>query len=271
MPFDLNISFSGQCLFAPEAVSGNTGRMHVLLPNPKDHKHGADRHVAVVGFDTAHLRGGDIGLDGTVAMMPLKGSTLAWGDAAASLDFKDTKILNLKDVTGEQINPKYLSGGPYPELVARVTLGAGRFGQPAEGAFWFFKEEEPRELTHRVEWKIADAGDASLTLHPLDFKGASATRPVILYPIPEGERQVIGLFVHHIPSSDLPPDPEQHHEPEIGEEAPHFRTYYRLFDPPVRGHAPRYAGIMAETATPSGASVERGGSPFNCMVVGSWP
>ena len=49
MAFTLRITFSGLCLFVPEASGGGTtGRMHVLMPGMFGHHHaGADRHVPV--------------------------------------------------------------------------------------------------------------------------------------------------------------------------------------------------------------------------------
>jgi hypothetical protein len=270
MSFDLRINFSGQCMFAPERVSDEfRGRMHVLFPNSAAH-HGADRHVPIIAFDTVHLRENSAsrtGRDETTAVLPLRGCALKWDGADADLSFPaDTPIPNLKEVTGKSVESTLLTTKESGALAARITFGTGKMEPSDEGADWEWITGEPRRFTHRVDWIIPNAGESFLDLRLVDFKGVPvpAIKPLKLFPLFNGTRDVIDLSMHHIPSGDLPPDGEVHHTPELGSEAPHFSNYYSLFSRPVKMRVPRFAG-------PGSSGGGKGGSPFNCMIAGTWP
>lgn len=125
MAFTLRITFSGLCLFVPEAAeSGATeGRMHVLMPRMFC---GPDRHVAAVAYDTGHLAEGGTPT-GATAMISISGQQVvpvAGETAALALC---SHIVDLREITQRPVDPDALgadtsagSGGPASFAPSRI-------------------------------------------------------------------------------------------------------------------------------------------------------
>ncbi|HEU0080351.1 MAG TPA: hypothetical protein VFQ76_22070, partial [Longimicrobiaceae bacterium] len=235
MAFTLRINFSGLCMFVPQPASGE---MLVLLPQPRGHTHGADRHVAVLGFDTAHLRGSATTRDGITALKRLAGLNLTLLGAGAENLIVCSEIVNLRSVTGKPAS----TAANARTMVARVVLRAGKMSGIAPGACWEWDAGKFRHLANEAEWKI-DSSDASLVVPVSDFAG-NALPPLQFFPItPASGTPFIDLIVHHVPVGDLPPEPDPiQHEPDFGAQPGHFLAYYSLFAGAVPVRLPRYWG-----------------------------
>ncbi|HEX2094873.1 MAG TPA: hypothetical protein VHG28_20910 [Longimicrobiaceae bacterium] len=234
------------------------------MPRPRGHTHGADRHVAVLGFDTAHLRENSTGGDGITALKRLAGLTLTLaGTGAASLGIC-SEIVNLRAVTGKPVAP----AANARTMVARVVLRSGEMSGVAPGACWEWEPGTFRHVAHQAEWKI-DSDDTSLILPVSDFAG-STLAPLQLYPLPTGGTPAINLIVHHVPAGELPPEPDPiRHAPEFGAPADHFLAYYSLFGGAVPVRLPKFWGTGEDcprTSTCTLLEIDKGGSPFNCML-----
>lgn len=271
MAFTLRITFSGLCLFVPEAsATGGTGRMHVLLPGMFGHcHHGADRHVPVLSYDAGYLVPGGPSL-GVPALALLDGTTMTpVGGEAASLSLC-SQIVDLKQVTGRGVDPDHLGADLRRKLVSRITLGAGGMTRVSPGACWEWRPGEFRPMAHRVEWEIADLPGDSFTFVAEPLGGGGVARNLgTLYPR-DGR---IHVEVMHDPQAELPPAPmDMDHEnpPMPGDPAKHFTAYYGLFGGPVPIVNPRYWGTLAECPEFTGGCPvippELGGRVYTCTV-----
>jgi hypothetical protein len=273
MAFTLRITFSGLCLFVPEAPNGGTtGRMHVLMPGMFGHHHaGADRHVAVLGYDAGALVQGGPAL-AVPAMARLTGYALSFGGGdTASLQLCG-HIPDLKEITGKSVDPDHLAGDTRKKLVSRVTLGAGSITRVAPGVCWEWRPGEFRPIAHRVEWEIPDMEGDRLTIVGTPLGGGGASKPLgTLFPT----NGLLSLDVFHETVENLPPDPlPAEHQPTLmtGEHPPHFAAFYELFGGPVPMLIPRYAGKLADcppVANPCQAlPPDMGLTAYLCLVGG---
>jgi hypothetical protein len=272
MAFTLRITFSGLCLFAPEAAGGGTtGRMHVLLPGMFGHHHdGVDRHVAVLSYDAGALVQGGPPL-GVPAMARLTGHALSFGGGdTASLQLCG-HIPDLKAVTDQAVDPDTLAGDTRQKLVSRVTLGAGSITGVAPGVCWEWQGEF-RPIAHQVRWEIPNMEGDRLTVVATPLGGGGVSRPLgTLFPT-DG---LLSVSVLHETVENLPPDPlPAEHQPELrpGEQPRHFAAYFGLFGGPVPMVIPRYWGKLADCpplANPCTAlPPDMGLTAFGCIVAG---
>ncbi len=273
MAFTLRITFSGLCLFVPEAVSGGpTGRMHVLMPGMYGHHHhGSDRHIPVLSYDAGYLvPGGPV--IGVPALAKLTGRQVnpVPGESA---DLKLCgSIVDLREITGKAVDPDHLRGDRKRKLVSRMTLGAGRITRVAPGVCWEWRPGEFRPIAHRVEWEIPDVQGDALTVTALPLGGGGVTRPLgKLFPT-DGR---LSLEVFHETTENLPPDPlpmEHQAVPKPGDHPRHFAAFYGVFGGPVPMLLPRYWGKLGD-CPPMENPCEAlpptmGGSAYACLVAG---
>jgi hypothetical protein len=277
MPFDVKINFSGLCLFAPEP-GGTVGpdRMHVLMPKVAHHTHGPDRHIPVVYFDVAHLSPTPMPLKNIFAQVLLRGHTMELGSGGATLALC-SQMANLKEVTGRDAKPNLFGSDPDKRLDSRVTLSGGSMTAASEGYCWEWDPGVVRRISHQVEWTIPGLTTLPLQLEAIDAETTNARTLPPLYPVAGDAGDVIYLYIHHVPSAELPPDQDKGHELMPGQETPHFSAYYSLFGGPVPTRVPRYWSKMSDaqpTSTPcpvlSGWRGPRGEGAYNCMVAGAW-
>jgi hypothetical protein len=250
--------------------------MSVLLPKPRGHSHGADRHIPVLGFDTAHLRSNEQKADKITAVTLLTAYTLNFRGSGADLTICP-EVVNLRSVTGRPVDTDHLWKDEKRKLVSRVALDDGKMTGVRAGACWEWNPGQYRHLAHQVEWSIEYPNDTNLVLQLCDFEERVLKTLQPLYPItPVGGSPEISLIVHHVPAGELPPDPEQDaHEPGFGMEPEHFRSYYSVFGGGVPVRLPKYWGRGGDCERPISStcspSLGKGGSPFNCMLAGDWP
>ena len=274
MAFTLRITFSGLCLFVPEAAPpGTTGRMHVLMPGMFGHHHaGAHRHVAALSYDAGALvQGGP--LLGVPAMARLTGYTLSFGGGDAADLRLCPQIPDLKEITSQRVDPDHLADDTRRKLVSRVTLGAGRMTRVAQGVCWEWRPGEFRPIAHRAEWEIPNIDADRLTIVATPLGGGGASLPLgTLFP----SDGLLSLTVYHDTVENLPPDPlPAEHQPTLmpGEHAPHFAAYYGLFGGPVQMVLPRYWGKLSDCPPMEGGCEplppDLGGSAIGCIMAGA--
>lgn len=273
MAFTLRITFSGLCLFVPEAAGGGgTGRMHVLMPGMFGHHHcGSDRHVPALSYDAGALVQGGPAL-GVPAMARLTGYTLSFGGG----DTADLRLCghipDLREVTGRGVDVDHLTADTRRKLVSRVTLGAGRITRVAPGVCWEWRPGEFRPIAHRVEWEIPNVDADRLTVIATPLGGGSGAKSLgTLFPA-DG---LLSLTVYHDTVENLPPDPlPAEHQPVLrpGEHPPHFSAFYSVFGGPVPIMLPRFWGKLADCpAPPNGCDLlppDMGGSAYGCVAAG---
>ncbi|HEX6368495.1 MAG TPA: hypothetical protein VF006_06175 [Longimicrobium sp.] len=273
MAFNLRITFSGLCLFVPEApTGGTTGRMHVLLPGMFGHHHaGADRHVAALAYDAGALVQGGPAL-GVTALARLTGYALSFGGGDSADLQLCGHIPDLREITGQSVDPDHLAADTRKKLVSRVTLGAGQITGVAPGVCWEWKPGEFRPIAHQVRWEIPNVDADRLTVvgTPLGGGGASKTLGT-LFPT-DGQ---LNLTVLHETVENLPPDPlPADHQPALmpGEHPRHFAAFYGLFGGPVPMRIPRYWGKLADCppiANPCTAiPPDMGATAYGCLIGG---
>ena len=273
MAFTLRITFSGLCLFVPEAVnSGPAGRMHVLMPGMFCHHHaGADRHICALGYDAGSLVQGGPAM-GVTSLATLTGHTLSFGGGdTASLQLCG-HIPDLKEITGRPVDPDHLADDTRKKLVSRVTLGAGRITRVAPGVCWEWRPGEFRPIAHKVEWEIPEMEGDSLTIVATPLGGGGASRQLgTLYP----RNGRLDLNVFHDTTENLPPDPvpvDHQPVPMQGEQPKHFAAFYGVFGGPVPTLLPRYWGKLSDcpaVANPcEPLPPEMGGTPYTCVIGG---
>jgi hypothetical protein len=274
MPFTLRITFSGLCLFVPEAVpgGGTTGRMHVLMPGMFGHHHaGPDRHIPALSYDAGSLVQGGPAL-GVHAMVRLTGYTLSLGDGdTASLQLCP-QIPDLREITNQPVHPDHLADDTRQKLVSRVTLGAGGMTRVAPGVCWEWRPGEFRPIAHRAEWEIPNVNADRLELAATPLGGGGAPMPLgTLFP----NNGLLSLTVHHDTPDNLPPDPlpaDQQPELSPGEHAPHFAAYYGVFGEPVPMLLPRYWGKLSDCPPLTGGCPtlppDMGLNAVTCLIAG---
>lgn len=273
MAFTLRITFSGLCLFVPEAGNGSTtGRMHVLLPGMFGHHGcGRDRHVAALGYDTGSLVPGGP-MTGVTALARLAGHAVTFGAGNTAALRLCSQIPDLREITGRAVDPDVLDGDIGEKLVSRITLAAGGITRVAQGVCWEWRPGEYRPIANRVEWEIPGIEGDSLTVRATSLRGGGVARTLgVLHPT-SGR---LSLEVFHETSENMPPDPlPVEHQPVLnaGDHAPHFTAYYAVFGGEVPTVLPRYHGPLTGCPPLEGACdtlpPEMGLSAYTCLVAG---
>ena len=272
MAFTLRITFSGLCLFVADGEPGaTTGRMHVLLPGMFGHHHcGPDRHVAALGYDTGSLAQ-DGPLTGVMALARLAGHALTFGSGNTASLRLCSQIPDLREITGQGVDPDVLDADEGQKLVSRITLAAGGITRVAQGVCWEWRGQY-RPIANRVEWEIPNVEGDSLVVSATPIDGGGGSRPLgKLYPR-DGR---LSLTVYHDTSENMPPDPlPAEHQPALnrGEPTPHFAAYYGVFAGDVPNELPRFHSAAGDCPAPEGACAilppDMGGSAYLCVVGG---
>lgn len=270
MGFKLKINYSGLCMFVPRAAAGgNPARMHVLMPKTRGHEHGSDRHVPVLWFDAAHLRQGSTVGDDVFVLRSLLQRTILFPGSGADTEVP-YDIVNLRSVTNRPVDNDHLGRDSRGQLVSRVTMEAGEFSAIAPGAVWEWAPNEFRHLAFQAAWTITNTVDTSLTLELRDFAGNVIETLQPLYPLDPTGVNEINLFIHHVTTGDLPPEPEENeHEPDFGFVPLHFLSFYAVFGGAVTVRLPQFWGTDPQGRSFS-ALTDRGGSPFNCILASDY-
>lgn len=258
MDINVNISFSGLCLFAPEA--GNDPRMHVFLPPT----HEPMAHAAVLVVDTAYLRPGSTTDDGTRAYIRLDEHWLNFPGTGADLtvcpEMARLSLTDPKKLTAGQLN------GNGNGVASQITFGGGKISAIARGHCWRY-EGKVQRLTHRVRWScpVQANDDGSL---PAEWAGLGGIAPKVtarLYPITlAGESPAFNARIFHVPPRDLPLLAPR--------ELPPGDVHFPMLATVLGGTAkevPQYVGPDCPGTDSPCAGLEtlsEGSSPYTCVV-----
>jgi hypothetical protein len=267
MSFVLRINFSGLCLFVPKTDESGVRLMHILMPSAEGGHHAEHRHVPVLGFDTAHLRKGSERRDRIIAQKSIRRNAVHIGQEGATLTVCPD-LVNLAPMVADPPAPDLFGTDAGRRLAARVTLGAGKMTAVASGVCWAWGGGVQR-ITHQVEWTIDSVAAPELNL-PLGALSKGSADSLTLHPIPDQNlgKDVIDIFIHHLPPVDMEPEPIPVQRPALGTPAPHFMMYYELFTP-REVQTPLFVSTNAcppQECAP--ISKKKGGSAFNCVVAG---
>ena len=256
MSFDLSITFTGMCLFAPEPAStGSTGRMHVLMPAMGQ---GTDRHYPYLVYDVAYAVEGAKqlsralhveGLDEFELLLP--GFTRPDG-APIDLSLPE-EAYNLDQVFGaRRLSREWIRPSPNERLASRVPLVAGCITDYEPGARWRLGFGGPVPMSWKVRWTIRGIEGSELRGVRISRMDGGGYRELpVLRPI----RETIHLYVFNAVCKDLPPQTSMQ-DPELGYAAHHFSGFYSLYyasenlpvpileskDPPYTGTPPCRGG-----------------------------
>jgi hypothetical protein len=271
MSFELDIVFTGLCMFVPDPRSE---QMHVLLADADHHAgHFGGKHYARLFYDEGYEEpGGEltkkwekVKLDKRALLVPRFGP-----GAALTLP---KQVMNLEPIVGKLPFAQVLNDPT--SVKGRVTLGSGRITACAPGAFWRLGAREFC-MTNAVVWTVEIPQD-SIELPLARLKNGSKGWLDELFPI--GGRIV--LWVVNAMKDDMPGsgEPVASHGPP-GE---HFSAYYDLYQGssnpgnpvlvkevgncPAGSEDPCGPGIW-ESERFQGPGGYRGADPHRCMVSG---
>jgi hypothetical protein len=226
----LEITFSGLCLFVPNAAEGV---VHVLMPRVEN-AHGGSRFVARL---LAESFAGP-------AARPMEGWSLVLGNAPGTADTSLTpevpsrgELLDLSRMTGQKLPRRVLASREMPELTARVTLRAGRVHSVEGGSTWEI-QGRPVVLAQSLTWRMEGIPDA-LAWASAGAVGAPPLESLAeLAPADDG---LVRLHIHHGPESGL-------EDVGPGDVQEAFQACYRLLDITHPRPLPRPTGDGGSTA-----------------------
>lgn len=250
MSYKLVVSFTGMCLFvpAPNDDSGNP-RMHVLLPQMDDMT-GMPAHEAKLFWDLKYGSAGGSGLNqgvdltGAVVDLTSLGSAppdlLVWPEIAAADIAYSGKVH--KDKTKKKVN----------EVRTRVSMQSGAITCVQRGDVWTMpikKGNASLPVKTRMGWWAdwtIDGLNAPLPLALIDAATGATTSLDTLNPV----SGMIQLYVYHVPTPQLPPNPVLPKRPARGTPAPHFPGFKKLLTTPADDFTPTYEGATADASPP---------------------
>jgi hypothetical protein len=229
MSFDLRITFTGMCLFAPHPT---TGRMHALLPSFQGAGNDpAHQHYPVLIYDVAYELPNSPQFLRRLACVPLDRTSLSLPQpvgSTATLVLPD-EVADLDRVVGQGSLPKrYLTSDPNPELDCRVTMSAGAVTDYKLGEYFLFGGGEARRMTWQLEWTIRGIQEDRLQWRLQALTSADPQPPGLetLYPI----GGVIHIKIHNVTCQYLPK--RKVRELPGYKAAEHFEGYYELINKP---------------------------------------
>jgi hypothetical protein len=246
--FTLHVSFSGLCMFVPDARGGaNRNTMYVVMPETAGAGSGTPvkRHQLCVVYNRLYEAGMPHAPENEVVCRPMK-KTLVLPTAGTPADLglgPSVANISLTRRAGKKVPPGLLSN-PNAKVAGVVTLPSGAAVYYAPGAEWDYPPEtSPVQMTPRVDWQIGPLSGSTLTLDVLPQAVTLTAR-----------EDHIWIAIYHVPGDELPPNPPPRESIAVGDPPPHFAAYYDLVD------ADRTAGWPKLNKT-------RGVSPITCMVV----
>lgn len=223
MKFELRITFSGLCLWVPEAT-----RMHVLMPKTDQHGgHGGhaghvEKHVTVLEVGLPYVKK----LPAGFSRFDLHGRYLDLSDLAGHFDPRlSPEVVNISEIApGARVKLDQAD-----ELVeSRAIMSAGRERDRKGFARWKFpKKEGEYYIAHWVQW----AADVEVRGDAYVLRAGRLGRPSEPIATLTPDARGVDLLVRHIPESELdtlfPPEfPGERFRME------HFAAYFPLFDDP---------------------------------------
>ncbi|HEY7766661.1 hypothetical protein [Longimicrobium sp.] len=234
MSFNLEIEFTGLCMFVPTA---DGSAVHVLMPKGD----GMAAHPAHHGTHRAGVED-TTSTGSTGTPVPHHLARLTFGRASdwidgMTLDFSHLGgrphgpvpegLLNLSKAT--LVNQKVNLAGVTGQLNSRVILRGGCISHHYGLARWNFENHPPAYLAHWVTWTVPDIAGQELDLYRANLDGTNA-QPFRTIEVDDGK--TIRLLVHHLPRGERPHGPTEP-APNVGWADHHFHGYFRLFSKPV--------------------------------------
>ncbi|HEX6536627.1 MAG TPA: hypothetical protein VF041_18720 [Gemmatimonadaceae bacterium] len=278
MPFTLQVTITGLCLYTVEPASGSSpAKVHVLMPGSGGM---TDDHSAVLMYDPKYsgetppppgpvsvdLRGCAIELPSTSAIAP--------GQEIPANPFP-AELVDIDAYAGSPLARSFVGNDPGTDIQARVSLGAGEMTFWESGGPWIIAAAEhgrpSREsmLAWRLTWTVEGIDEDHLDLTFTGLNGNPAPPPIRLVPVGD----MIHVFAFHAPAYDLPPNGPLPTPPEPGQAAHHFMHIYAPWPNPksmmvpvakpfAHPHAPPESGgvvpFLATTATCVGGRASLG-------------
>lgn len=181
--FHLRVTFTGLCLFAHDTRDAANPAMDVLLIDPSKFNPsmpGMDLHRAVLYYDSAYATARSNHPTGTPASADVTGDVDlrpldAHGPGTIGVGPLPPAVVDVDALTGDAVDPAWLSAGCGGPLSGRVHLGAGCVSDFDASGPWELKGQE-RYMAWRVSWikPVFGAQELSLPgvlrnpLHPID-------------------------------------------------------------------------------------------------------
>lgn len=252
MKFDLYVTFSGLCLLVRRPRSKE---LLVLMPETS----GMHEHVAVLGSHKKHQP--QVSVPPRVTMVEHRlGKGEVGLDHVRTPDDLETSLAgrHVKDLTpcaGKRTKPA-------SALVSiRVAAGAvSRNSDPGDMAEWSTDEGDGPRLATSITWKFSSVentiGDGRPGLS-VQIPDAATGRPktVELLAVEVDDAFELKMYLHNVLPDELPsvPGNPPARPIEPGQDAPHFKHYFDLFDgavgckpPKFKKHARKNLGRLIE-------------------------
>jgi hypothetical protein len=262
MPFTLNITFNGLCLFYSDGTMPQI--VHVLMPAPDQIMPHMPVHEAWMHHDVKYDQpSGAPGAGPISRPYRLKSKLLdlsfIGGGVTAPLP---GQIASLAAGHASTLNPIHLTDTPGLYIAARVTLAGGTFSVSTTDLSGNFTFGNARNqcLAYRVHWSglVPD-----WTLLPWMLRGLNGTADQSLPPIYPDITQSINLCIQNVMADEVsstcyPSTPQS--PPMPGTPLDHFGTFYSLYrnadaQPPV----PIFEGLAQ-------CYKDDRGSPYTCIA-----
>ena len=259
MAFDLYITFSGLCLFAP----GPDGTLQVLLPEIRGGG-GATSHEPIIGSEVIYQPGAPGETDdlwhcrlgrGVVDLTDLKTSD------SLKFDLSPASVVDIRRIADAPLKPTAAR--------VQVLLKKGALCTDCDtvyGARWWmvypFEFPKLMHMATKIHWKVS-----GITNKVGDGEGLRLSYPPVvgdeckLFTLRPDARKEIRIDIYNTPSDEHPgkPNPAEEEILPLGS-AKHFRAYYDLFDKPKRRTVPKFwdkgTGLM----------LVKVGRRFNCIL-----
>lgn len=236
MPFTLQVTITGLCLYTVEpASSSGPAKVHVLMPGSGGGM--TDDHSAVLMYDPMYSGEtppppGPVSVDlhGCALELPFatgSSSAMPAGQEISANPFP-AELVDIDAYAGTPLARSFVGDDPGSTIHARVTLGAGGMTFWESGGPWIVAAAEhghpstERMLAWRLTWTVEGIDQDHLDLVFTGLNGNPAPPPRRLVPVGD----IIHVFAFHAPAYDLPPNGPLPTPPEPGQSAHHFMHIY---------------------------------------------
>jgi hypothetical protein len=265
--FDLNIEFSGLCMFVPEPDAATASKVHVLLIAPDQSHPGAPTHHPRLFFDSAYTLATPTMLSDGRSCVALNDKVLDLSKfiPAGPIIFKLDHVPNISSFQpapeNGKVSPEYFTDMA-EGLGARITIPAGVASDADRTGPWGMRGvvATDQELAFMVKWTIRDVNVAELAWELEGLNECKGHKLPMLRPVTNSStgRPEINLRIVNVPHVEVkdfqPPigDP-----PPFGTPSAHFGCHYHALQNPKRLHSPLFIG--------DGPSTAGSGTSFSCM------
>lgn len=265
MSIDLNLTFTGLCLYLPDDRDSARRSLHVLLLAPHlnghaghghpaqgdgrpsedggEHDHEHEQHYPYLFYDVAYEQPGATALSGHYRGVHLQDRVLELPAIGQSLDMALRDVPNVSPIAERLVVRDFVGTNPGAKVAARVTLATGRAVEVDAGQPWELGAGNLIPIAFRIVWRVAPLPDQPLELHLGGLNGGPGMDLPPLHPI-DG---AITLRVVNLPIGELSPEARPVARPAEGSRMHHFRAFYSLFQDPARVLIPIWRGMGVES------------------------